>query len=206
MIGVPAFIMSSDRYGDADVNGFTDTATSQALYRVARGSSNAGAGLHSGLTFRKFTRETLHQIGKRRQHQAKRRSRLLSNVNQAAGGPEANSRANSHLKPDPALASGQQLPHAVMRQIPGELIGKPIEDIDPYYANQETFVIISKSKELTRFSANKALYLFGAFHPVRRVVLCILVNPLFSLFVIFTILTNCILMTIQGGEIVEKTE
>lgn len=70
----------------------------------------------------------------------------------------------------------------------------------------KTFVIISRGKELTRFSATKALYLLGPFHPIRRVVLYILVNPVFNLLVILTILTNCILMTIQGSEMVEKTE
>ena len=70
----------------------------------------------------------------------------------------------------------------------------------------QTFVIISRGKELTRFSAKKALYLFGPFSPIRRVVLYILVSSIFNLFVILTILTNCILMTIQGSELVERTE
>lgn len=67
-------------------------------------------------------------------------------------------------------------------------------------------MIISRAKELTRFSAKKALYLLGPFHPIRRIVLCILVSSIFNLFVILTILTNCILMTIQGSEMVENTE
>lgn len=40
-------------------------------------------------------------------------------------------------EPDPYLASGQQLPPALVRQMPAELIGKPIEDIDPFYADKE---------------------------------------------------------------------
>ena len=40
-------------------------------------------------------------------------------------------------EPDPFLASGQQLPPALVRQMPPELVGKPIEDIDLYYADQE---------------------------------------------------------------------
>ena len=67
-------------------------------------------------------------------------------------------------------------------------------------------MIVSRGNELTRFSAKDALYMFGPFHPIRRVVLYILVSSLFNLFVITTILTNCILMTIQGSETVEKTE
>lgn len=67
-------------------------------------------------------------------------------------------------------------------------------------------MIISRGKELIRFSAKKALYLLGPFHPIRRIVLYILVSSIFNLFVILTILTNCILMTLQNSELVERTE
>lgn len=194
------------RYGDANING-QEQASTRHHSRAGLGPAFASSPYHSGLTFKAFTRESLHNIRKRRRLQDTRQSRLQS----CSGKPGAQSTTSTfenfnQLEPDPCLASGQQLPHAIIRQLPSELVGKPIEDIDPYYANQETFVIISKGKELTRFSASKALYLFGAFHPIRRIVLYILVNPIFSLFVIMTILVNCILMTIKGGELVEETE
>lgn len=200
--------MSSVRYGDANLNGAG--CSPRQSQQMRHKSITTEAFLHpGGLTFREFTRDSLEQIRRRRQHQNEKKTRLLSNLNQTDAQTSnafvINPRAGQ-LEPDQALASGQQLPHAIMRQLPIELLGKPIEDIDPYYADQETFVVVSKSKELTRFSANKALYFLDAFHPVRRIVIYILVNPMFSLFVILTILANCILMTLQGGDMVERTE
>lgn len=67
-------------------------------------------------------------------------------------------------------------------------------------------MIITRGKEVTRFSALKSLYILDPFHPIRRVALYILVHPIFNLLVILTILINCILMTFQGNEEVEATE
>lgn len=177
---------------------------------------------HHGFVFKAFTRESLTNIKRRKSSKAKKNSASYNIQEQS----------KPKLEPDPYLASGQQLPPALARQLPKELVGRPIEDIDPYYGDQEvsylfnclnrliiimiilisiynhkkTFVIISRGKELTRFSAAEALYLLGPFHPIRRVALYILVNPIFNLLVILTILINCILMTLKGSDTEEKTE
>ena len=39
--------------------------------------------------------------------------------------------------PDPQLEVGQTLPKCLKKRFPKELIGKPIEEIDPYYAAEE---------------------------------------------------------------------
>ena len=36
------------------------------------------------------------------------------------------------------------LPIRLAAEFPPELVATPIEDIDPYYANKKTFVVISK--------------------------------------------------------------
>lgn len=41
----------------------------------------------------------------------------------------------------------------------------PLEDIDPYYQNQPTFVIITKKKDIFRFSATDAVWLLSPFNP-----------------------------------------
>lgn len=143
--------------------------------------------------FKPFTIESLLNI------RARRESRFVD-------GAKERYKPQSEREPDPYLASGQQLPPVLLRQLPAELIGRPIEDIDPFYSDKETFVIISRGKELTRFSASKALCVLGPFHPIRRIVLCILVNPVFNLLVMLTIITNCILMTLKGSDTEEKTE
>ena len=191
------------RFGDANQNGNEEAYNQEdqltgrpSKRRSMKSNPNGPTTPHHGFVFKAFTRDSLASIQQRR-----RSTRSNSNKNAAYLDP-----AKQKPEPDPYLASGQQLPPALVRQLPSELVGKPIEDIDPYYEDKETFVIISRGKELTRFSATEALCMLGPFHPIRRVVLYILVHPVFNLLVILTILINCILMTIQGSETVEKTE
>lgn len=82
-------------------------------------------------------------------------------------------------------------------------------DIDPtQYINAllQTFVVVSKGKDIFRFSASKAMWMLDPFNPIRRVAIYILVHPLFSLFIITTILVNCILMIMPTTPTVESTE
>ena len=53
-------------------------------------------------------------------------------------------------------------------EFPLEFASTPICDIDPYYADKKTFIVISKGGAIFRFSAEKALYLLSPFHPIRR--------------------------------------
>jgi voltage-gated sodium channel type II alpha len=70
----------------------------------------------------------------------------------------------------------------------------------------QTFVVVSRGKDIFRFNATDAMWLLDPFNPIRRVAICILVHPLFSLFIITTILTNCILMIMPTTPTVESTE
>lgn len=133
------------RYGDANLNGLT--GVDDVDYNNVSGYEDTrrrftkqyGGGLqaidstvHQQFIFKEFTRESLANIQKRKlsnqQNKTKRHS--VAFVDAAKQRPE----------PDPYLASGQQLPPSIMRQMPPELIGKPIEDIDPYYADKEVSV------------------------------------------------------------------
>ncbi|XP_030624433.1 sodium channel, voltage gated, type V-like, alpha b [Chanos chanos] len=107
------------------------------------------------------------------------------------------------------LEAGKQLPR-IFGDIPSELVGVPLEDIDPFYfQNQRTFIVLNKGKAIFRFSATSALYIFSPFHPVRRASIKILVHSLFSLFIMCTILTNCCFMAMsepaQWAKYVEYT-
>ncbi|KAL3988074.1 cytoskeleton-associated protein 5 [Sarotherodon galilaeus] len=113
-------------------------------------------------------------------------------------------------KPRVDLEAGKQLPR-IFGDIPQELIGVPLEDIDPfYYKNQRTFIVLNKGKAIFRFSATSALYIFTPFHLIRAIAIKILVHSypfwytflnslftLFSLFIMFTILTNCFFMAMS---------
>ncbi|XP_028825376.1 sodium channel, voltage gated, type V-like, alpha b isoform X1 [Denticeps clupeoides] len=102
-------------------------------------------------------------------------------------------------KPRADLEAGKQLPRIFAAgDIPPELVGEPLEDIDPFYFNnQRTFIVLNKGKAIFRFSATSALYFFSPFHPVRRASIKILVHSLFSFIIMCTILTNCFFMAMS---------
>ncbi|XP_017493920.1 PREDICTED: sodium channel protein type 2 subunit alpha-like, partial [Rhagoletis zephyria] len=149
-------------------------------------------------SFRPFTRESLEGI-KRRIREENARKLQMQQAQEAAHQQEPS-------EPDAMLEAGLPLPRALQREFPPELIATPIDDIDKYYQNKMTFTVISKSKDIFRFSATKSLWILDPFNPIRRVAIYMLVHPLFSFLVILTILVNCILMTFPPEESIERTE
>ncbi|XP_059391444.1 sodium channel protein type 4 subunit alpha-like isoform X4 [Carassius carassius] len=147
----------------------------------------------------RFTRESLAGI---EQRIAEEQARNAKKYKEDLGDVEP-------LKSQADLAAGKQLPR-IFGDIPPGLVGVPLEDIDPFYfQNRRTFVVLNKGKAIFRFSATSALYIFSPFHPVRRASIRILVHSLFSLFIMFTILTNCCFMAMsepaQWAKYVEYT-
>ncbi|XP_015272065.1 PREDICTED: sodium channel protein type 5 subunit alpha-like, partial [Gekko japonicus] len=108
-------------------------------------------------------------------------------------------------KPRPQLdiQAFQKLP-ALYGNPPSELIGEPLEDLDPYYDDHKTFLVLNKGKTIFRFTATRALYIFSPFHSLRRKVIKLLVHPLFTWFIMITIFTNCVFMALS--ETPESTE
>ena len=89
--------------------------------------------------------------------------------------------------------TGNDLPRRY-GEFPQELASTPICDIDPYFLDKKTFIVISKGGTIFRFSAQKALFLLSPFHPIRRIAIHVLTHPLFSFAIICTILINCYVM------------
>ncbi|XP_075340375.1 sodium channel protein type 2 subunit alpha-like [Odontesthes bonariensis] len=136
---------------------------------------------------RRFTRESLAAMERRIAEEHAKRSK---------DGHEAQ-RNQEPPKPRIDLEAGKQLPR-IFGDIPAELVGVPLEDIDPfYYKNQRTFIVLNKGKAIFRFSAPSALYLLSPFHFIRSISIKILVHSLFSYFIMFTILTNCFFMAMS---------
>ena len=79
-------------------------------------------------------------------------------------------------------------------------------DIDPYYADKRTFIVLTKSGDITRFSATKGLFLLSPFNPIRRIAISVLTHPLFSTAIISTILANCMVMIKKENEWTMSTE
>ncbi|KAL9871770.1 sodium voltage-gated channel paralytic isoform 19-T28 [Glossina fuscipes fuscipes] len=167
--------------------------------------------------FRPFTRDSLVQIEKRIEIEHEKQKEFERK--RAEGEPPQYGRKKKQKEiryddededegpqPDPTLEQGVPIPVRLQGSFPPELASTPLEDIDPYYNNVLTFVVVSKGKDIFRFSASKAMWLLDPFNPIRRVAIYILVHPLFSLFIITTILVNCILMIMPTTPTVESTE
>ncbi|XP_043065518.1 sodium channel protein para isoform X33 [Drosophila ficusphila] len=166
--------------------------------------------------FRPFTRESLVQIEQRIAAEHEKQKELERK--RAEGEPQYGRKKKQKEiryddededegpQPDPTLEQGVPIPVRLQGSFPPELASTPLEDIDPYYSNVLTFVVVSKGKDIFRFSASKAMWLLDPFNPIRRVAIYILVHPLFSLFIITTILVNCILMIMPTTPTVESTD
>ncbi|XP_062982355.1 sodium channel protein type 5 subunit alpha-like [Elgaria multicarinata webbii] len=97
------------------------------------------------------------------------------------------------LGPQFDLQACKKLPE-IYGSPPSELVGEPLEDIDPFYSDHKTFIVLNRGKTIFRFSATPALYILSPFHRIRRAAIKILVHSLFSMFIMCTILTNCVFM------------
>uniref|UniRef100_A0A3Q3WAR2 Sodium channel protein n=1 Tax=Mola mola TaxID=94237 RepID=A0A3Q3WAR2_MOLML len=103
-------------------------------------------------------------------------------------------------KPNSDLEAGKSLPF-IYGDIPSHLVSTPLEDIDPYYSNQKTFIVLNRGKAIFRFNATPALYILNPFNPLRKIhptVFLNCVSTMFSMLIMCTILTNCIFMTLSN--------
>ncbi|NXP36157.1 SCN5A protein, partial [Leiothrix lutea] len=141
-------------------------------------------------SFHRFTPESLAAIEKRIAE------KLARNAKQ-----EYREQLGEEEKPQPQfdLQACKKLPD-IYGTVSPELIGEPLEDIDPFYNDRKTFIVLNKGKTIFRFSATPALYILSPFHPIRRAAIKILLFSLihlftlFSMFIMCTILTNCVFM------------
>uniref|UniRef100_A0A8C8VN74 Sodium channel protein n=1 Tax=Pelusios castaneus TaxID=367368 RepID=A0A8C8VN74_9SAUR len=118
-------------------------------------------------SFCHFTRESLAAIEKRIAEEKANRLKQdnKDDVNEENG-----------PKPNRDLEAGKTLPF-IYGDIPPGLVSEPLEDLDPYYINKKTFIVLNKGKTIFRFSATPALYIF--------------------ILIMCTILTNCVFMTLS---------
>uniref|UniRef100_A0A3Q2YBG0 Sodium channel protein n=1 Tax=Hippocampus comes TaxID=109280 RepID=A0A3Q2YBG0_HIPCM len=102
-------------------------------------------------------------------------------------------------KPNSDLEAGKSLPF-IYGDIPPGLVSTPLEDLDSYYSNQKTFIVLNRGKAIFRFNATHALYILSPFNPLRRIAIRVLVHsyPFQVMLIMFTILTNCAFMTLSN--------
>ncbi|XP_033022326.1 sodium channel protein type 2 subunit alpha-like [Lacerta agilis] len=138
--------------------------------------------------FFRFTRESLAAI---EQRIADEEAKQKTDQEQKDEDSEENK-----PKPNNDLEAGKTLPF-IYGDIPPGMVSEPLEDLDPYYADKKTFIVLNKGKAIYRFNATPALYTLSPFSTLRRISIKILVHSLFGIFIMFTILTNCVFMTLK---------
>ncbi|MFT7809510.1 sodium channel protein type 4 subunit alpha A-like [Arapaima gigas] len=185
--------------------------------------------------FRRFTPESLAQIERR--------------VREEKAAKDEGAEAEA-LEPSGDLEAGKNLP-TIYGELPADLFNEPLEDLDPFYSSQKTFIVISKSNTIYRFNAEQACYILSPFNVVRRGAIRILIHSypslppaarvavtglqgnttdcpppatrqrrrlavqragwgcavlrLRSMFIMITILTNCVFMTMSNPPAWSKT-
>uniref|UniRef100_A0A3B3IJ48 Sodium channel protein n=1 Tax=Oryzias latipes TaxID=8090 RepID=A0A3B3IJ48_ORYLA len=116
-------------------------------------------------SLRLFTRESLKAIEAR-----------IEEENAKKPKEEKKKRKNkTDFKPNRDLMAGKPLP-ILYGDIPNGLVSTPLEELDPAYYNQKTFIVLNKRKMIFRFNAAPALYFLGPFNPIRRLSIKILVH------------------------------
>ncbi|XP_070583159.1 sodium channel protein type 5 subunit alpha-like [Erythrolamprus reginae] len=109
------------------------------------------------------------------------------------------------LRPQLDLQACKKVP-ALYGNPPVELIAEPLEDLDPYYHDHKTFMVLNKGKTIFRFTATRALYILSPFHRIRRMTIKVLVHSLFTWFIMLTILTNCVFMALSDSSQTNSNE
>uniref|UniRef100_F7AKN1 Sodium channel protein n=1 Tax=Ornithorhynchus anatinus TaxID=9258 RepID=F7AKN1_ORNAN len=125
--------------------------------------------------FRPFTPESLAAIEKRLEVER-------------AKGKQA---AQDQLRPQLDLKACRKLPQ-FYGDIPPELVGRPLEDLDPFYSYHKTFMVVNRKRTIYRFSAKPALFVLSPFNSLRRVAVAISVHayPSVHMFIICTVTVN----------------
>ncbi|KAG5854900.1 hypothetical protein ANANG_G00042840, partial [Anguilla anguilla] len=110
--------------------------------------------------FRRFTPESLAEIERRMEENKLK---------------EAEGEVQEALAPSSDLEAGKNLP-MIYGDPPPEMLNDPLEDLDPYYKSQKTFIVITKGNTIYRFNAEPSMYILSPFSPLRRGSIKILIH------------------------------
>uniref|UniRef100_A0A8C5AVU1 Sodium channel protein n=1 Tax=Gadus morhua TaxID=8049 RepID=A0A8C5AVU1_GADMO len=151
--------------------------------------------------FRLFTADSLAQIERLAEEEGRAQEAVGHGQEVEGRAPEA---PNVHLE------AGKNIP-MIYGDPPGDMLNTPLEDPDPFYRAQKTFIVVSRGNTIFRFNAEPACYSLTAFSRVRRAAIKILIHsyppdaPRINLFIMITILANCVFMTMSNPPPWSKT-
>ncbi|MEQ2218406.1 Sodium channel protein type 4 subunit alpha B [Xenoophorus captivus] len=117
--------------------------------------------------FRRFTPASLEEI--QRRHEAEEREQQSRKEQKIEIAEE------DLPKPASDLEAGKPLPF-IYGDPPPEFLNIPLEELDPFYQSQKTFIILSKGNIIYRFNADPACYLLSPFNPLRIFSIRILIH------------------------------
>uniref|UniRef100_A0A8C7TVF7 Sodium channel protein n=1 Tax=Oncorhynchus mykiss TaxID=8022 RepID=A0A8C7TVF7_ONCMY len=145
--------------------------------------------------FRRFTLESLAEIERRMAEEAEEQERKKA-LNIEEDLP----------KPAVDLEAGKALPF-IYGDPPPELFNTPLEELDPFYKSHKTFIVITKGNTIFRFNAEPACYILTPFNLNTIIMPCYFLNmgTLFSMFIMLTIMSNCVFMTMSDPPAWSKT-
>ncbi|XP_019721876.1 sodium channel protein type 4 subunit alpha B-like isoform X2 [Hippocampus comes] len=135
--------------------------------------------------FRKFTAGSLKEIQRRREVKEKERQK---------GKDDSVLVIEEQQNPTADLESGKPLPFIFGDPAP-EFVNTPLEDLDPFYQSKKRFIVLDGQKVIHRFNADPACYLLSASNLMRTTAIKILLHSFFHAFILLTVLTNCVFMT-----------
>uniref|UniRef100_A0A8C8DH40 Sodium channel protein n=1 Tax=Oncorhynchus tshawytscha TaxID=74940 RepID=A0A8C8DH40_ONCTS len=87
----------------------------------------------------------------------------------------SDSNDDNEPKPNSDMEAGKSLPF-IYGDIPQGFVSTPLEDLDPFYSNQKTFIVLNRGKAIFRFNATPACYILSPFNPLRRIAIAVLVH------------------------------
>uniref|UniRef100_A0A6Q2YKX4 Sodium channel protein n=1 Tax=Esox lucius TaxID=8010 RepID=A0A6Q2YKX4_ESOLU len=107
-------------------------------------------------SFRHFCPESLADIERRIDEEGARGQR----VDRRADSDDENG-----PRPNSDLEAGKSLPF-IYGDIPPGFVSTPLEDLDPFYSNQKTFIVLNRRKAIFRFNATPACYILTGAVPM----------------------------------------
>ncbi|XP_074071894.1 sodium channel protein type 9 subunit alpha-like [Macrotis lagotis] len=108
------------------------------------------------------------------------------------------------LEPRSDLEAGKKLSF-IYGNVPPEMLSEPLEELDPYYKDKNTFLVLNERKTIFRFNATPALYILTPCNLIRRLSIKVLVNFLFNMFIMGTFIINCLFLTMRTSPTWAKT-
>ena len=113
---------------------------------------------YKSIVFREFTQESFQRIKQYRQEEAEhiaserlQRQTIYDDDINDKHHLNKSTKDESNGAPNKELAVGQTLPLVLQYRFPPELIGKPIEEIDPYYRTQYVLYKYLRKKYILLF-------------------------------------------------------